>query len=409
MRILLLTDNFIPETNSPALRAHEHAKRWVSAGNSVTVITSIPNFPTGRPLPPYRNRPHQTEVIDGITVIRVWTWLAPNRGIFFRSLDFLSFAVSSFVAGLFQSADVIVASSPQLLTGLAGRWLAAMKRRPWVFEVRDLWPDSVVAVGAMQDNLFIGLLRRLEHSLYRHATRVVAVSDGIRKRLIEKGVPPEKVGVVPNGVDLDRISTSGAGAILDGPSNYPGKFVAGYVGTHGMAQGLEVVLHAADRLRDSNVHFVFVGDGACRHDLMALAKTLRLDNVTFVGLVTLETAAAYLRRCDAVLIPLKRTDQIEITLPGKIFEAAAMGKPLVVSAEGASADLVRKYDAGVVVPPEDSAALADAIQHIEEDVALRAKLSTGALALAGDFDRKRFAEEMLAQIHYAQGQRPPVA
>src|ERR1051326_9046819 len=133
MHILLLTDNFVPEINSPALRAYEHAKRWVAAGEEVTVLTSSPNFPTGRPLPPYRNRLYQKEVIDGIKVVRVWTWLAANRGILWRSLDFLSFAASSFVAGTFQSADVIVATSPQLLTGLSGRWLAALKHRPWIF------------------------------------------------------------------------------------------------------------------------------------------------------------------------------------------------------------------------------------------------------------------------------------
>jgi glycosyltransferase involved in cell wall biosynthesis len=403
MRILLLTDNFVPETNSPALRAYEHARTWVKQGISVTIITSVPNFPTGRVLPPYRNRLYQTELLDGLKVIRVWTWLAPNRGILFRSIDFLSFAVSSFVAGLFHSADVIVATSPQLLTALSGSCLATVKRRPWVFEVRDLWPDSVVAVGAMRENLFIRLLRRLEHGLYRHATRLVAVSEGIRGRLIEKGVPPEKIGVAPNGVDLDRIAASGAGPEgAPEPSTFSGKFVAGYVGTHGMAQGLEVVLHAADRLRDSNVQFIFVGDGACRQDLATLAETLRLDNTTFFGLVPLEAAAAHLRRCDVVLIPLKRTNQIEITLPGKIFEAAATGKPLIVSAEGASAELVRKYDAGLVVPPEDGAALADAIRCIENDHALRLRLSAGALALARDFDRARFAAEMLEQIRLAQ-------
>src|SRR5690348_2746262 len=166
MRILLLTDNFVPEINSPALRAYEHARRWVEAGVCVTVVTSIPNFPTGRPLPPYRNRPYQREILDGIEVVRVWTLLAPNRGVLRRSLDFLSFAATGFLAGVFQKADVIVATSPQLLTGLAGRWLAAAKRKPWIFEVRDLWPDSIVSVGVMKDNAFIRTLQLLEHHLY---------------------------------------------------------------------------------------------------------------------------------------------------------------------------------------------------------------------------------------------------
>src|SRR4051812_3344611 len=248
MRILLLTDNFVPETNSPALRAYEHARSWVAKGAKVTVITTIPNFPTGRPLPPYRNRLYQKETIDGIEVVRVWTLLAPNRGIFWRSLDFLSFAVSGFVAGLFRQCDVILATSPQLLTALAGRCLATVKRRPWVFEVRDLWPDSIVAVGIMRDNLLIQALQTLETGLYRHASRVVAVSNGIRDRLIGRGVPEEKIGVVPNGVDSRRISTEAGGIDLPESLNLRDRFVLGYVGTHGMAQGLEVVLDAAHAL-----------------------------------------------------------------------------------------------------------------------------------------------------------------
>jgi glycosyltransferase involved in cell wall biosynthesis len=398
MRILLLTDNFVPETNSPALRAYEHARRWAENGINVTVITSIPNFPTGRPLPPYRNRPYQREFLNGIEVIRVWTWLAPNKGIFFRSIDFLSFAVSSFVAGLFQRADVIVATSPQLLTGLAGSLLGTVKRRPWLFEVRDLWPDSVVAVGAMQENALIRVLRGLERHLYRDATRLVAVSDGIRGRLIAKGVPAQKIGVVPNGVDLERVAATDDQSSSPLPANLQGKFVVGYIGTHGMAQGLETVLDAAERLQNRNVHFLFAGDGARREALIARAGQLRLQNVTFCGQVSLQTATAYLRRCDVVLVPLKRTNQIEITLPGKIFEAAAMGKPLIVSAEGASADLALKYQAGLVVAPEQPDQLADAIRRLQTQPELSEQLSRGAIALARDFDRERFAKMMLEEI-----------
>jgi glycosyltransferase involved in cell wall biosynthesis len=404
MRILLLTDNFVPEINSPALRAYEHAKRWVAAGDEVTVLTSIPNFPTGRPLPPYRNRLYQKEVIDGIKVVRVWTWLAANRGILWRSLDFLSFAASSFVAGTFQTADVIVATSPQLLTGLSGRWLAALKRRPWIFEVRDLWPDSIVAVGVMRDNFFIRMLHRLEQQFYRHATRIVAVSDGIRDRLVARGVPAEKIAVVPNGVDLRRIVAAGASPeSLRDALNVRGKFVVGYVGTHGMAQGLEVVVRAAQRMSGGDIHFLLVGEGARRQAVMTLARELQLDNITFVGLVPLDLAAEHLRLCDAVLIPLKRTDQIEITIPGKIFEAAALGKPMIVSAEGASADLVQRYGAGLVVPPEDPEALASAIMRLRNDSGLRETLRQGGLALARDFDRERLAHAMLEEIRLAAG------
>ena len=405
MRILLLTDNFVPETNSPARRAYEHARVWAATGHSVTVITSVPNFPVGRPLPPYRNRLHQRERMDGIDVIRVWTLLAPNRGVIRRSLDFLSFALAGLIGGLFERCDVIVASSPQLLTGLAGWWLAAVKRRPWVFEVRDIWPDSIVSVGMMKDNLFIEALRVLERRLYRHATRVVAVSSGIRERLLARGVPAEKLGVVPNGVDLGRFGGEKQDYKLRGSLGLQGKFVAGYVGTHGMAQGLETVLDAADRLRGRDMHFLFVGAGARREAIVARATAMNLDNVTFIDLVPIEMATEYLRLCDVVLIPLKRTDQTDITLPGKLFEAAAVGKPIIVSAEGASAELVQQYRAGVVVPPEDPKALADAVVRLREDSSLRERLSAGSLAMARDFDRDCFAQQMLDLISLAAAAR----
>jgi glycosyltransferase involved in cell wall biosynthesis len=401
MRILLLSDNFVPEINSPALRSYEHARCWAEQGASVTVVTSIPNFPTGRPLPPYRNKLYQEEIIDGIRVIRVWTVLAPNRGVVLRSIDFLSFAISGLLAGLRQDADVIVASSPQLLTGLAGWLLAACKRRPWILEVRDLWPDSIVAVGMMKENAFIRLLRGLEQRLYRHATRIVAVSDGIKERIAARGIAPEKIGVVPNGVDVARVASGRRREELVDALSLRGTFVVGYVGTHGMAQGLETVLSAAALLKGGSERFLFVGEGARRDVLLAMAKRLDLGNVTFVGLVPLAIAADHLALCDAVVIPLKRTDQIEITIPAKIFEAAALEKPMIVSAEGASAKLVGAYDAGLIVAPEDPEALAQAVRRLRSQPELTERFRAGCRALARDYDRKKFAGRMLEQIELA--------
>lgn len=405
MLVLYLTDNFVPETNSPALRAFEHARVWVREGVEVRVITSVPNFPTGRPLAPYRNRFRQTEVIDGVKITRVWTFMAPNKGVALRALDFLSFAISSFLAGLFEKPDVILASSPQLLTGLSGRWLATFKRRPWIFEVRDLWPDSIVSVGAMRSNFLIRLLGGIEKNLYRHATRIVTVSNGLASRLLERGIPAEKLGVVYNGANIARAAPRDRDERMLGELGFDRKFVVGYVGTHGMAQGLEVVLDAADRLRDGDVRFLFVGDGARRDAVMTYARTLQLENTTFVGLVPIAQAAEYLSLCDVVLIPLKRTDQIEITVPAKIFEAAAMERPMIVSAVGAAAELVSRYGAGLVVPPEQPDRLAAAIEQLRRDPELLRNLKAGCRKLAADFDRDKLAIEMLDQIKLAAANR----
>ena len=408
MRILLITDNFVPETNSPARRAYEHARLWVRGGNKVTVITSIPNFPTGKPLPPYQNRLWQREEMDGIEVVRVWTLLAPNSGIVLRSFDFLSFAMSSFLAGLFEHADVIVASSPQLLTGMAGWWLSGMKRCPWLLEIRDLWPDSIVAVGAMRENFYVRALRILERHLYKSASRIVAVSDGLRDRIVGYGTPPEKIGVVPNGVEPDRLRLRPKNGPLMQHLQLNDKFVIGYVGTHGLAQGLEVVLHAAELLAASRACFLFVGEGARRKHIMAAAAEMKLTNVRFVGLVPSDLATDHLALCDIVLIPLRRSSQLEITIPSKIFEAAAMERPMIVGAEGASAKLVQHYEAGLVVPPEDPEALAAAISRLQSDAALHARLREGCRALARDFDRQAMAAAMLDEMRIAMSRQAEV-
>lgn len=411
MRVLFLTDNFVPERNAPALRSYEHCRRWVKQGVDVTVVTTVPNFPTGKPQPPYRNRLWQDEDVDGIRVIRVWSFLAPNRGVILRSLDFSSFAVSGFFAGLFQRTDIIVATSPQMLTAVAANFLARIKRRPWVFEVRDLWPESITAVGALKEGHLIRLLGRIERMLYDGAQRIVAVTEPMRARLVARGVPPGKIALVPNGADLERLSPRSANQQLTLRLQLEGKFVVAYVGTHGFAQGLEVVVRAAAILRDSGIHFLFVGEGARRDALIALSRGLGIANVSFVGGVPSAVAVDYLALADAIVVSLKDSAVFEGALPSKIFEAAAMGKPILLSAKGASAELVRDYRAGIVVPPEEPQLLASAVLRLRSDPELRESFREGGKRLARDYDRERLAALMLAEIRQAHASaakpRPP--
>jgi glycosyltransferase involved in cell wall biosynthesis len=402
MHILVLADNFVPEQNAPALRTYEHCRRWVERGESVTVITTVPNFPLGKPQPPYRNKLYQCEMIDGIEVVRVWTFLAPNKGIVLRALDFLSFAVSSFIAGLFVQADVILATSPQLLTGASGQILSMLKRRPWVFEVRDLWPESIVAVGAMKDGVIVGMLRRLEHWLYRHASRIVVLTDPMKLSIAREGISPEKMGVVTNGVARSRLTVREKDQGIVAKYGLEGKYVVGYVGTLGMAQGLEVMVHAADSLRDTDIHFIFVGDGAKRQELAALVVQLGLRNVTFTGMVPSNIAVNYLATSDVIVIPLKPTNLLDVTMPSKVFEAAGMQRPFVLSAEGYSADVVSRYNAGLVVEPGNATALATAICSLRDSESLRQQLRDGCARLARDFDRDRLADLMLGEIEKAR-------
>jgi glycosyltransferase involved in cell wall biosynthesis len=407
MRVLVLTDNFVPEQNAPALREYEHCRRWVAQGIDVTVITTVPNFPLGKPQAPYKNKLYQRETIGGIDVIRVWTFLAPNRGVVLRSLDFVSFAVTGFLlAGIWQRADVILATSPQLLTGLLGHVLAKLKRTPWVFEVRDLWPDSIVAVGAMREGGMIRFLRKVEHMLYRSANRVVALNAPTRERIASGGIPIDKIGIVSNGADISRIKPRAKEASLLAEHKLQGKFVVGYVGTHGMAQGLEVIVHAADLMRnDSSVHFIMVGPGAERRRIIALAQKLKLENITFVDMVPSDTAMDYLSVCDAVVAPLKKSPLIDLSVPSKIFEAAAMERPTILCAHGLAADLLTTYGAGIAIEPEDPQALADTVKKLRDDPVLMARLKAGSAALARDYDRENLAAQMLEELKLAAAAR----
>jgi glycosyltransferase involved in cell wall biosynthesis len=403
MEVLFLTDNFVPEQNASARRSYEHCRRWAKQGVNVTVITTVPNFPLGKPQPPYRNRLYMLEMIDGIRVVRVWSFLAPNRGVVLRALDFASFAMSGFFAGLFQKPDIIVATSPQLLTAVAGHLLSRVKRRPWVFEVRDLWPESIAAVGAMREGFIMRMLRRVEEMLYAGADRIVTVTEPMRERLVDRGVPAEKVAVVPNGADLERLIPRIRSASLASRLRLEGRFVVAYVGTHGLAQGLEVVVQAANLVSGSDVHFLFVGEGARRKDLMEMSSWLGLKNVSFVGAVPSDVAVDYLALADAIVIPLKKSEIFDGALPSKIFEAAAMEKPILLSASGVSADMVRGYHAGLVAEPENAEALAAAVLRLRSDPQLRESFRAGCKRLARQHDRERLASLMLAEIRHAAG------
>jgi glycosyltransferase involved in cell wall biosynthesis len=402
MHVLVVTDNFAPERNAPAIRTHEHCKRWVKAGAKVTVVTSVPNFPTGKVLAPYRNRLLQKETIDGIEVVRVWTYLAPNSAVVRRSLDFASFGVAGFFAGLTQRADVIMATSPQLLAGLSGRVLAMAKGRPWLLEVRDLWPDSIVALDMMRErHLLVRLLRSVENMLYRSAARIVTTNQGLRERLIARGVPGGKIGVVPNGVDAAQFSPRPRPPALIEQYGLADRFVVGYIGTQGLAHDLETVIHAAAALRDRGVSFLFVGDGAQHLAIVRMVKRLKLDNVQFVRTVAAGEVPDHIACCDVLLVPLKRTTTLSDTMPSKIFEIAAMERPIVIGAEGIAAKLVEEHRAGLAVEPENLDALVGAIERLRCDRALSLSLQSGSRALADNFSRDKFAEQMLEEIKTA--------
>ncbi len=403
MHILFLTDNFPPETNAPASRTWEHAKEWVAAGHKVTVITCAPNFPKGKLHDGWRNRLWQTEERGGIRVIRVWSYITPNEGFVRRILDYQSYMVTAFFASLFvRRVDVIVGTSPQFFTAVAAWAAAGLKRRPWVFELRDLWPESIRAVGAMKESRVLNLLEKFELFLYRRSSRVVVVTNSFRENLITRGIDPEKIGVVRNGVDLSRFRPMPRDAKLELELELNDKFVVGYVGTHGMAHALDTVLDAAAAVQDTkeggHIRFLFLGDGAEKARLITRAREMGLTNSIFLDSVSREEVPRYWSLLDVSLIHLRRTDLFRTVIPSKLFECMAMGLPVLHGVDGESAEIVRENGVGHVFPSEDAEALVAALNRLLADEDARMAMAKAGTLAAFSFDRKKLAMEMLDNL-----------
>ena len=401
MHILFLTDNFPPETNAPASRTHEHAKRWVAAGHHVTVVTCAPNFPGGKIHPGYRNAMWRREAMDGIDVVRVWTYIAANTGLLKRTLDYLSFMLAAIFASPFlPRPDVIVGTSPQFFTPCAAWVVSVFRRRPFVFELRDLWPDSIVAVGAMSASRAIQWLGKLEYFLYRRAVRIVSVTQSFKRVLIANGIDANKIEVVTNGVDLDTYLPGPKPADLARLLNVEGKFVAAYVGTVGMAHGIHTLLDAARALSGrADIVFLVVGTGA---EQPALAKKAQLDgltNVIFVGAVSKDVVREYWRLCDVALVLLRDAPLFRYVIPSKIFEAMGMERAIILGVEGESEEILVESGAGITIPPEDAVALAHSVAELADDrercVALGLK---GRRFAVKKYDRGTLALQMLAEL-----------
>jgi glycosyltransferase involved in cell wall biosynthesis len=398
LRILFITHYFPPEGNAPASRVSEICRRWVKAGHQVTVITGVPNVPNGVPYPGYRNRVWQQEVMEGIRVVRVWSYLAPNKGTVRRTLNYLSFMVSAALAGLLvPKPDLVLATSPQFFCGWAGAIVGAFRRLPFVVEIRDIWPESIEAVGAVSNRLTLGLLAWLERRLYASAVHVVTVGEGYRQKLLERGVPPARISIVSNGVDREHFAPREPSAELEARFGRDGSFLCSYVGTVGMASGLEVVLRAADKLQAqgrTDIHFLIVGDGAALEGLRRSAAERHLRCVSFTGRVPRGQVPDYLALSDACLVHLRKQKLFETVMPSKIFESLAMGRPVILGVRGFAAEFLRQSGGGICIEPEDADALLQAIERLRADPALaRSMAETGRGYVLKSFDRDRLADD----------------
>lgn len=396
MKILFLTDNFPPEVNAPATRTYEHCKEWVKQGIEVTVITCVPNFPQGKVYKGYRNRLYQKEIMDGIHVVRVWSYITANEGFLKRTLDYISFSITSFFAGLFQKADIIIATSPQFFTALSGRTLSFWKKKPWIMEVRDLWPESIKTVGAMKENPIIRLLEWEEKRCYRSAKKIIVVTDSFKKRLEEKGVNPEKIEIIKNGVNRDLFIPLPKDEALLEQLDLKDKKVIGYIGTHGMAHKLDFILHCAAQMDGkNNYHFLFIGTGAEKKKLLELKNKLGITNVTLLDPVSKQEVKRYISILDVALINLRKSALFTTVIPSKIFENAGMEIPILMGVDGEARQIVEHYGAGLCFAPESEDDFKRKLDRLLSDPILYEQCKAGCRKLANDFDRKLLAKQML--------------
>lgn len=403
MRILFVSAHYPPDLGALATRARELCSTWAAEGHEVHVLCGLPNHPTGSVPPEYRGKAVYRELVDGVHVHRTWLYATANRGRVRRSFGFASFAASAVVLGQrgIPDPDVVVATSPQFLTAVAGAWIARQRSAPLVAEIRDLWPASIWEVGALPRNHpVVRVMEQAETWLYQRAELVVVVSPAFRESIAKsKGVPASEIPVITNGVRLDRWDPGLDGIRVRQQFGLPPDAVlALYAGTHGMAHGLEVVVEAA-RLAPE-VQFVLVGEGARKESLVELGRDV--PNLTFIPGQQAERMPELYAMADIALVPLRDLPLFRTVIPSKIFEIWAMQTPLVLGVRGQAAEIVAKSGAGIVVPPEDAPALAQAVRELAADPGRRAEMgASGRRFVAEHYDRRALARryaELLGRV-----------
>lgn len=329
--------------------------------------------------------------------------MAPNEGFIKRLFDFLSFAIASFAASFFvRKVDVVVGTSPQFFTTVSAWLISKFKGVPFIFELRDLWPESIKAVGVLEDSWILDGFEKLELFLYRKAAAIISVTHSFKDNLISRGIVAEKIFTITNGVDLSNFFVCSKDISLINKLNLQDKFVVGYMGTHGLAHSLDTILGAAEILQSSkkadDVHFIFVGDGAAKKELVKTANHLQLKNITFLDSVSREQIARYWSILDISIVHLRKTDLFKTVIPSKMFECMAMGVPILHGVAGESAKIIEENKAGILVEPENPIAIAERLIAIKDDRELLACLGQNALEAKLKYDRKKLAIEMLDVI-----------
>jgi colanic acid biosynthesis glycosyl transferase WcaI len=406
VRILYISQYFPPEMGAPSARASELARHWAAAGHQVSVLTGFPNHPTGFVPAEWRRRLRRLpshENVAGVTVYRTWLWPLPNRKGHERMRNYASFCISAGLRGLtLPRPDVIIASSPQLLVGLSGWWLAFTRQIPFVFEVRDLWPESLIAVGVGGENsLLHHTLAAIANSLYQRADRIVVVTGAFKDHLIRHWrVPAEKIDIVENGVEADLFAPANCNSVsaLRMRLGAESRFLVCYIGTMGMAHGLETLLDAAKKLQAENpaVLFVLIGEGAERERLQQLAVYRGITTVRFLDQQAREHIPAFISAGDVCLVLLKKTDVFKTVIPTKMLEFMSCARPVILGVQGQAQDILERAGAGLSIEPENAQALASAINQLASNRDLARTLGeNGRKYIQENFSRANTARKYI--------------
>jgi len=403
LRILYVSQYFPPEMGAPSARVFELSRRWVKNGDKVTVLTGFPNHPTGIIPAEYRGYRFLEEEKEGIRVVRTYIFAAPNKGFFKRVLSYVSFMCSAIVQGTRKvgKQDLLIATSPQFFVGIAGLIISRLKGVPFVFEVRDLWPESIVQLGQLKNKTIIRFLEWIEMTLYRKAAHIVGVADSTVKILTERGVPAEKISIIKNGVDLELFTMRSDTEALKRKHGYQGKFIVSYIGTHGLSHALDKVLDAAELLRNEReILFLLVGEGAEKEHLKRKAASLNLKNVEFLDQIGKKQLPEYYALSDIVLVTLRDLPLFRSVIPSKIFEIMAMGRPIIISVDGESRKLVEQAQAGIFCQPENPQEMKEKILYLKTRPAQRLELGrNGRRFVEEHFDRNKLADRYQELLH----------
>ncbi|GCE23483.1 glycosyltransferase WbuB [Dictyobacter kobayashii] len=402
MHILFISRYYYPEKAAAAVCVGETAKRLSNYGHKVTILTTFPSYPTGIVPQQYRGRLLQTENIDGVEIIRTWSYVSPNRGFFKRISSYLSFGCLAALLSLkvLGIPDLIIVESPPLFNVIAAHLLNWRYRIPLIFWVADLWPESAIQLGAVRNPFLIKLARWLEWSTYRKARLVWAVTADMRSKLIQWGLAPEKIFLIPNGVDTARFSPSSQ-TMARQELGWPQAFIILYAGTHGLTHGLSTILEAADRLRGyPAIRFVLVGDGAEKAALLSQARHKALSNVHFLDPLPHELMPTVLAASDVCLAHTRKLPIFEGMLPMKMFEAMASGRPLILALNGEARQVaVQQAQAALYCEPENAEALASAVYYLYTHPEVVEQLGrNGRTYVKSHFDYTQLTHQLNVQL-----------